>query len=90
MIAFAQGYGTFRYGKIIMANTSPYAYSSFMILRDSSNMGTNELRGIYIKDEFIILVGIFDTTLFKFKIATVNFSTSKIFFKETIPMMTKG
>ena len=49
MIGFAHGYGNFRYGKFNVDNTSPYGYSNIKILIDSSsNMGSNELRGVYI------------------------------------------
>ena len=62
MIAFAHGYATFCYGKITLANTSPFAISNYLAKKDSVNpMGTNEMRGVYIKNIDVILVGILDT-----------------------------
>ena len=72
-----------------MSNTSPYAVVSTQMKCDKVNsIISMKLRGLHISTVDILLAAFFDTSTRIFKIATINFSTSLISFKETLPAMT--
>ena len=44
-----------------------------------------QIRGLFISSSTVLIAALYDTLSFKFKIATVNFSSINIFYQETFP-----